>query len=349
MNGTRLISTFRERLASPTPGSSKTPPAKTPTKNEGVIERQRHAVLIYSCLGVIVLSLGMLLIALSTRDTLMSELLYLTLLAIALTVLLLYLRCRLSVIPAISVICTVNQLLISLSMIVRAYDGSPYGINVIIGDMVLAVSNILLVIGAYIRRMPYILATLILFTYGYCLWITGNSTIGMMLPIFYIPVITLALTGQRLAHNVRLLEQEKDRLREDEEKILNLFELDKTQLMAYIALAREKGLSFEQTRLMLDSAGRRAEENIRDNVARYMRQSQIDYENIAQRLPELSPSEIEICRLILRDKKLKEISAILDKSQSNVTCQRTNIRAKLGLRRGDNLHEALRNRVGMNG
>jgi len=55
----------------------------------------------------------------------------------------------------------------------------------------------------------------------------------------------------------------------------------------------------------------------------------------------LTPSEIEICDLILKEKKMNEILQILGKSQGNVTSRRTNIRRKLGLSPADNLHDAL--------
>jgi DNA-binding CsgD family transcriptional regulator len=290
---------------------------------------------------VAVLSIGLFII----KSVEIPGILYLSLCALTVTMLLLYRFGKLPVTVGVSVICITNQLLITLSMARHAIDPTPHDVNVIIGDMVLSICNILVALGAYLKLTPYILATLILATYSFCAWVTKNDSVIHMIPIFFIPVITLALIGHQLAKNVRRLEKEKDQLKEDETKILNLFEMNKTQLMAYIALAKEKGLSFDETRTMLDSIGPHAKENIRDNVARWIRQSQIDYEKLSSRLPELSLSEIEICKLILQDKKLKDICHILKKSESNITCQRANIRSKLGLQKGDNLTEALRLRV----
>ena len=44
---------------------------------------------------------------------------------------------------------------------------------------------------------------------------------------------------------------------------------------------------------------------------------------------------------MLQGYKLKEMCELLGKTESNVTCQRSNIRAKLGLKRGDDLRACL--------
>lgn len=102
---------------------------------------------------------------------------------------------------------------------------------------------------------------------------------------------------------------------------------------SYMMLAREKKLAPERTAEILTTAGDAAEKRIRENVAHYIRQSSIDFDNLQKRLPELSPSELEICSLILKEKKLKEISELLGKSCSNITCQRTNIPPSSAFRR----------------
>ncbi|MEG0498758.1 MAG: hypothetical protein RR522_02640, partial [Alistipes sp.] len=127
--------------------------------------------------------------------------------------------------------------------------------------------------------------------------------------------------------------------------MLDVFHLSDKQLQSYIALASEARLDTATTANLLNSLGDDAQRRIRDNVAYYLQQSAIEFGRLRERLPELSTSELQICALILKDKKLKEICADLNKSSSNITCQRTNIRAKLGLEKGENLHQFLKNRI----
>ena len=61
--------------------------------------------------------------------------------------------------------------------------------------------------------------------------------------------------------------------------------------------------------------------------------------------PELSPSELSICRLIVQDKTVSQICEILHRSSGNITSQRSSIRSKLNLDKNDNLKEILLERM----
>ena len=310
-----------------------------------LLEKQRYNVFIYFCM-VVVLGVTVNILEIGGPQAAFYKIANSTHLFITIAVLFLYLCRWLSVVYSIFLLCLVTQLEISVEMIHCAWDSTPYSINLIIGNMVLTVAVMMFAIVAYVRFLPYLVSLLSILSYTYCLWVTENESLANMFPIFFLSFLILSLLGQKLIENIGNLEQEKEQLEEDEQRVLNLFELDKSQLMAYIALAKEKGLSTEQVGVMLESVGHRAKENILENVIRHIRQLEIDYENLEAKLPELTPSEIRICDLILKDHKLKDICEILKKTESNVTCQRSNIRAKLGLQKGDNLRDDLRKRMG---
>ena len=61
--------------------------------------------------------------------------------------------------------------------------------------------------------------------------------------------------------------------------------------------------------------------------------------------PELTPSEAEICAMILQDKRQNDICIRLGKSASNINSQRSHIRRKLALAPADDLKEALLRRM----
>lgn len=82
-------------------------------------------------------------------------------------------------------------------------------------------------------------------------------------------------------------------------------------------------------------------EKIYKNTQDYFLKKQVEEYNFISICPELTKSEIEICKLIIRDKSLKEICAILGKSRSNITSQRTHIRRKLNLQKQEDLKTAL--------
>nr|DAF86983.1 MAG TPA: helix-turn-helix protein [Siphoviridae sp. ctZiV25] len=83
------------------------------------------------------------------------------------------------------------------------------------------------------------------------------------------------------------------------------------------------------------------QEELLNNIKDYYHQQYIETLNLLSTCPSLTPSEIEICKLILMDKSLKEICSTLHKTPSNITSQRTHIRKKLNLTKQDDLRTSL--------
>lgn len=83
------------------------------------------------------------------------------------------------------------------------------------------------------------------------------------------------------------------------------------------------------------------QEELLNNIKDYYHQQYIETVNLLSICPSLTPSEIEICKLILMDKSLKEICFTLHKTPSNITSQRTHIRKKLNLTKQDDLRTSL--------
>lgn len=78
------------------------------------------------------------------------------------------------------------------------------------------------------------------------------------------------------------------------------------------------------------------------NVASQIEQMQTnERKDMRERFPMLTPAELDVCRLVVQGLTLKEISITLDKSVSNVSTVRGNIRKKLGLEHDDDLKKTL--------
>lgn len=82
-------------------------------------------------------------------------------------------------------------------------------------------------------------------------------------------------------------------------------------------------------------------EELLNNIKDYYHQQYIETVNLLSICPSLTPSEVEICKLILIGKSLKEICFTLHKTPSNITSQRTHIRKKLNLAKQDDLRTSL--------
>lgn len=83
------------------------------------------------------------------------------------------------------------------------------------------------------------------------------------------------------------------------------------------------------------------QEELLNNIKDYYHKQYIETVNLLSICPSLTPSEVEICKLILMDKSLKEICSTLHKTSSNITSQRTHIRKKLNLTKQDDLRTSL--------
>lgn len=317
-----------------------------PVGEQNVIDKQRRAVFIYTGLTMFVADIVLWFLGIEISGYHVREMLHPVHLLLTIALFVLYRLKKLSVTTGISILVMANQLVILFDVAMRSQ--MYFEIHLILGYMVVAGLNMSLVLMAYIRSLLFVLGGLTLAGYGVCCFMSGESVLIDMFSVFLIYFLALTLLGHQLSRNVHRLEHEKSVLKDDEQKILNLLELDKSELMACISLAREKGLSTEQTGTLLDLIGKKARENIRVNVSYHYRQREIDYAGLRSCLPMLTPSEVEICDLILKEKKMNEILRILGKSRGNVTSQRTNIRRKLGLSPSDNLREALvkRTKVG---
>ena len=83
------------------------------------------------------------------------------------------------------------------------------------------------------------------------------------------------------------------------------------------------------------------QEELLNNIKDYYHKQYIETINLLSICPSLTPSEVEICKLILIGKSLKEICFTLHKTPSNITSQRTHIRKKLNLVKQDDLRTSL--------
>ncbi len=82
-------------------------------------------------------------------------------------------------------------------------------------------------------------------------------------------------------------------------------------------------------------------QNIINNASEHLKREELNNLMWDELCADLTNSEIQICKLVLQDKSLKEICILLDKTESNITSQRSHIRKKLNMDRKDDLKRTL--------
>lgn len=313
-------------------------------QESNVIGRQRVAVFVYSS-ALLILGVILNLCGIAGPISPFFQIANISQAALVTLGLYLYYNRRISLTTAMSLYCIVLQVEISAETLYCALNQTSHDIALIIANVALSAVVLLLGIISYLRIIPFIVALLSLGTYGISIYLTGSEELGNFFIVFLVIFTALILMGCTMTSNISRLDKENTELKDEKREILDVFRLTNEEMHSYMTLAREKKLEPEKTAEILTTVGHVAEKRILDNVAHYMRQSSIDYEKLHEQFPELSASELEICSFILKEKTVKEIGEVLGKSHSNITCQRSNIRTKLGLQKEDNLLEALRKRL----
>lgn len=120
-------------------------------------------------------------------------------------------------------------------------------------------------------------------------------------------------------------------LREEEKKALHM-------------LADLKDEEKDKTVNLLSRLISEQQQNILDRAAEQLKTSELSKKAWDLVCADLTNSEKQICQMVLEGKMLKEICIELNKSESNITSQRSHIRKKLNMDRKDDLKRELEKR-----
>ena len=256
-----------------------------------------------------------------------------------------YLLGKIGVVRGIALLAIATQVFIGMDILYSAFVPTlKDNTMVILINMLILAGNMFFSLAAYQARLTRWLVAIALGVYLVCVVVTGNESLRnyffmMLLILLFISVLSLGIArnGEYLVNANKILQRE-------EEELLQVLRINKKQIKAYVALAKERH-DVKQTEHLLDLLGEASQKNVIDNVLQYIQTRELSKQNLERIFPELSSSEREICYLILQNKKLSEIGILLNKTESNITTQRGNIRKKLGMNPSDNLQKVLENRI----
>jgi len=256
-----------------------------------------------------------------------------------------YLLGKIGVVKGITFLAVATQVFIGMDILYSAFVPTlKDNTMVILINMLILAGNMFFSLAAYQARLTRWLVGIALGVYLVCVIVTGNESLRnyffmMLLILLFISVLSLGIArnGEYLVNANKILQRE-------EEELLQVLRINKKQIKAYVALAKERH-DVKLTEHLLDLLGETSQKNVIDNVLQYIQTRELSKQNLERVFPELSSSEREICYLILQNKKLSEIGILLNKTESNITTQRGNIRKKLGMNPSDNLQKVLEKRI----
>ena len=228
----------------------------------------------------------------------------------------------------------------------RICSGYEYSYQraLIMSNITISLLFTMLSICAYMSNISILLSSLTIASYTICTLITDEPFLYSYLPLIIIIYTMIPLLGRSLHSNISSLLKSSNLLKEEEEMLLKRLQMKKEELFAFAELLSENNPE-EKTSSLLNIIGEQSKENLFTALAAYQKKEKSKLDTIRRIYPNLSPSELNICRLILQDKTVSQICELLHRSSGNITSQRANIRAKLGLKKSDNLKEALQERM----
>lgn len=174
-----------------------------------------------------------------------------------------------------------------------------------------------------------------------CRDLTHNPMYGQLLIIYGFMSVATTVFGFVAGTLLREQQMELDDYAHTIDRVLHVFNMNKTELLALLKLVKAKDADAVYDMELMEQLDHKTLRNI-IKVANHIEHLQASRrKDMHERFPMLSPVELDVCRLVEQGRTLRDISNILGKSVSNVSTVRGNIRKKLGLAQDDDLRSAL--------
>lgn len=122
-------------------------------------------------------------------------------------------------------------------------------------------------------------------------------------------------------------------------------EVNQEEKRALEMLANLRDMDYDKAGMLIERLNPDLRQRIVNHATERLRKEEIERLAWDMVCADLTRSEKEICKLIIKDKSLKEICNLLGKSESNITSQRCHIRKKLNMGRKDDLKRTLEMKI----
>lgn len=174
-----------------------------------------------------------------------------------------------------------------------------------------------------------------------CRYLTNNPMYGQLLIIYgFMCVATIVFSF--VAY--KLLREQQVELNDYSNtinQVLHVFNMNKTELLALLKLAKSKDSTTVYDKELMAQLDKKTLHNIIKVANQIEHMQACQRKDMHERFPMLTPTELDVCRLVEQGLAINDISKVLGKSASNVSTVRGNNRKKLGLAQDADLRRAL--------
>lgn len=263
----------------------------------------------------------------------------------AIVILGLYLKKRLRLETAFLSLAISSQLLTSFRILYLTLACTPeqqfLHHELIIMNEALAFSNFLLSCIGMVRKAPSWVLGLFIVTIAIA-YIINPAVAGSQFVLLFTFVMVCVWGYAMLMRTIyNKTSQEINDYEQLQDSILDMFNMSKMEMVSLIQLCRQTGHKQSIDHKVVHKLSEQTRHNL-ISLGEFLRNERLDKAtDLGDALPQLSPTEVEVCRLVLKGMTQNEIANTMNKSMSNIGTVRGNIRKKLQLESNEDLREEL--------
>ena len=239
------------------------------------------------------------------------------------------------------------QVEISVHMLFLSTLGTTSASILVLQDAFLSLMLIMILLVTLFTYTPLTLSLLSFITYLACVVIADSAVVTAFFPIYIVILSGVVFFDAMAARGAKEIVEENVIAKKELREFVRVTGLSLEDIEEIVLLSKKGATSTERTRELLNRMDARLRDNLVGGVLAVKAQNDSSRDRLLAAFPNLTPTQISICQLILQDKKLSEICRTLGKTENNVNAQRSKIRSCLNIPREVPLKEALTEQLGL--
>lgn len=198
---------------------------------------------------------------------------------------------------------------------------------------------------SYLRKMAIIVGVANIITLLTAGFIINDRILWQYITLIILFTVFFIIMADLMYRNVKRMKEENIEFQTNEQNLIAAVRLNRKEINAYLAMCRADNPTDGETERLFNILSEKSQRNVINVVERKKAIDGSQEDDIKAAFPNFTPMELEVSRLVLRGMKLSQIINITGKTESNISVVRSRIRKKLHLEAGDDLYEALKNRM----
>lgn len=198
---------------------------------------------------------------------------------------------------------------------------------------------------SYMRKLTIFVGVTNILTMVVSGIIVNNGIQWQYIILIILFTVFFMLMADLMYKNVKKIKDENLNYQSSEQNFLETVRMNRREIRAYLAMCRTSKPSDDDTDRLFGMLSEKSQRNVINVVERKKALDESREEVVKTAFPDFTPMELEVSRLIIQGLKLSQIINITGKSESNISVVRSRIRKKLGLTAGEDLHDALLERI----